>query len=78
MFNILAPATIEDHITLGFTRDLSSGNEWTLSFMYAPNNKVSGPATFTDPMNSGNPFDPTQTVDIDMDQWELEFSYGWR
>jgi hypothetical protein len=39
---------------------------------------VSGPATFTDPMNSGNPFDPTQTVDIDMDQWELEFSYGWR
>jgi long-chain fatty acid transport protein len=78
MFNILAPATIEDHITVGFTRGLSSGNEWTLSFMYAPNNKVSGPATFTDPMTSANPFDPTQTIDIDMDQWELEFSFGWR
>jgi len=78
MFNILAPATIEDHLTLGMTRALPSGNEWSLSFMYAFNNKVKGPATFTDPMNSGNPFDPTQTIDIDMDQWELEWSFGWR
>jgi long-chain fatty acid transport protein len=77
MFNILAPATIEDHITLGFTRGLPSGNEWSLSFMYALNKKVSGPASFN-PMTSGNPFDPTQTVSIDMDQWELEFSFGWR
>jgi long-chain fatty acid transport protein len=78
MFNILAPATIEDHITVGLTRALPSGNEWSLSFMYAMNNKVKGPATFTNPMTSGNPFDPTQTIDIDMDQWELEFSFGWR
>jgi long-chain fatty acid transport protein len=77
MFNILAPATIEDHITFGFTRGLPSGNEWSLSFMYALNKKVSGPASFN-PMTSGNPFDPTQTVSIDMDQWELEFSFGWR
>jgi long-chain fatty acid transport protein len=78
MFNILAPATIEDHITVGFTRGLPSGNEWSLSFMYAPNNKVTGPATFTNPMESGNPFDPTQEVSIDMNQWELEFGFGWR
>ncbi len=78
MFNILAPATIEDHITVGLTRALSSGNEWSLSFMYAPNNKVTGPATFVDPMNSGNPFDPTQEISIDMNQWELEFGFGWR
>jgi long-chain fatty acid transport protein len=78
MFNILAPATIEKHLTVGFTHALPSGNEYSLSFMYAPNNKVKGPATFTDPMNSGNPFDPTQTIDIEMDQWELEFSFGWR
>ena len=78
LFNILAPATIEDHITVGFTRGLASGNEWSLSFMYAMNNKVKGPATFINPMTSGNPFDPTQTVEIDMDQWELEWSFGWR
>jgi len=78
MFNILAPATIEDHLTVGLTRALPSGNEWSLSFMYAFNNKVKGPATFTDPMTSANPFDPTQTIEIDMDQWELEWSFGWR
>jgi long-chain fatty acid transport protein len=77
MFNILAPATIEDHITVGMTRALPSGNEWSLSFMYALNNKVTGPASMN-PMTSGNPFDPTQTVSIDMDQWELEFGFGWR
>jgi len=68
MFNILAPGVIEDHITAGFTRELTSGNEFSMSFMYAPNNKVAGL----------NPFDPTQTLSIDMDQWEVEFGFGWR
>ena len=78
MFNILAPATIEDHITVGLTRALPNGNEWSMSFMYALNNKVKGPASPMNPFESGNPFDPTQTVDIDMDQWEIEFAWGWR
>ena len=77
MFNILAPATIEDHLTFGFTKGLDSGNEWSMSFMYALNKKVSGPASF-DPMTSANPFDPTQTISIDMNQWEIEFGFGWR
>jgi long-chain fatty acid transport protein len=79
MFNILAPATIEDHLTFGFTRGLPSGNEWSMSFMYAFNNKVTGPASaIGDPTDTGNPFDPTQSISIDMDQWEIEFSFGWR
>lgn len=78
MFNILAPATIEDHLTFGFTHGLPSGNEWSMAFMYALNKKVSGPASPTNPMISGNPFDPTQTVSIDMNQWEIEFAFGWR
>jgi long-chain fatty acid transport protein len=68
MFNILAPATIEDHLTFGFTKGLSSGNEYSVALMYATGKKVSGI----------NPFDPTQTLSIDMDQWEIEFSFGWR
>ena len=68
MFNILAPGVIEDHLTFGFTRGLSSGNEFSMSFMWAFNKKVTGP----------NPFDPSQNIAIDMDQWEVEFSYGWR
>lgn len=68
MFNILAPATIENHITFGFTKGLSSGNEWSMSFLYALNKKVSGI----------NPLDPNQQISIDMDQWEIEFGFGWR
>lgn len=68
LFNILAPATIEDHLTFGFTKGLSSGNEYSVALMYAMNKKVSGL----------NTFDPTQTLSIDMDQWEIEFSFGWR
>ena len=78
LFNILAPATIEDHLTFGFTRGLPSGNEWSMAFLYAFNNKITGPASLTNPMASGNPFDPTQSIAIDMDQWEIEFAFGWR
>ena len=77
MFNILAPATIEDHVTLGFTPGTASGDEWSMSFMYARNKKVTGPAS-QNPMESGNPFDPTQSISLDMDQWEIEFTFGWR
>jgi long-chain fatty acid transport protein len=68
MFNILAPGVIEDHATFGFTRKLTSGDEFNMSFMYGFNKKVSG----------ANPLDPSQTIFFDMDQWEVEFSYGWR
>lgn len=78
MFNILAPATIEDHLTFGFTRALPSGNEWSLAFLYAFNNKITGPADLTNPFVTGNPFDPTQTISIEMYEWEIEFAFGWR
>ena len=68
MFNILAPGVIEDHLTFGFTRGLSSGDEFSMSFMWGFNKKVTGP----------NPFDPSQDIAIDMNQWEIELSYGWR
>jgi long-chain fatty acid transport protein len=68
LFNILAPGVIEQHVTLGFTRALSSGDEISMSLMYALNHEVTGT----------NPFDPTQTLSIDMDQFEIEFTYGWR
>lgn len=68
LFIILAPATIENHLTLGLTRDNCNHREWNFSFMYTSNTSVSGP----------NPFDPTQTITLEMDQFELEFSYGWK
>ncbi len=67
MFNILAPGIIEDHVTAGFTRKLSNGNELSMAFMYALNNEVSGTS----------PFDPTQTISFNMDEYEVELSYTW-
>lgn len=68
LFNILAPATFENYLTLGLTRDKGNHREWNFSFMCASNTSVSGP----------NPFDPTQTITLEMDQFELEFSCGWK
>lgn len=67
-FNILAPATIQSHITAGFTLNRTPNRDINLAIMYAPNKKVTGPQNF----------DPTQNVSFEMYQWEVEFSYGWR
>jgi long-chain fatty acid transport protein len=68
MFNILAPAVIEDHIALGFSKKNSKGGQLNFSFMYAPEGKVSGPKTF----------DTTQNIEIRMHQYEVELSYSWQ
>jgi len=68
LFNILAPGVIEEHFTFGFTRALSNDNDFNFAFMVAPNVSVSGP----------NTFDPSQTIEIEMDQYELAFSYSKR
>jgi len=67
LFNILAPAVVEDHVAVGFSKKTSSGGRWNFSFMYAPEGKQSGV----------NPFDPTQTIEIKMHQYEAELSYSW-
>lgn len=43
-FNILAPAVIEKHATLGFTHTMASGNELTVAYMHAFKNDVEGPS----------------------------------
>ena len=68
MFNILAPAVIEDHIAFGFSKKNSKGGQLNFSFMYALEGKVSGP----------NTFDPSQNIEIKMHQYEAELSYSWR
>jgi long-chain fatty acid transport protein len=75
MFNILAPATIEDHIAGGFTKKMGNG-ELNFSVMYAFDNSVTGPNFFDfDPTNIVG---PPQNIEISMYQWEVELSYSWR
>ena len=64
LFNLLAPAVVEDHITLGATVTTRLG-DITLEAMHAFGNSVKG----------HNPFDPSQTVRLSMEQFEI--GAGW-
>jgi long-chain fatty acid transport protein len=65
LFNVLAPGVMEQHITFGLTRKAGNGGEWNFSFMYAPENSVTGQSLF----------DPTQTIELEMSQLEFEVAY---
>jgi len=66
LFNILAPGVIEDHVTAGYTRQLDDKSSINFAAMYALENSVKGKS----------PFDPAQDIEIEMDQYELAFSYS--
>ncbi|UCE90453.1 MAG: outer membrane protein transport protein [Pseudomonadota bacterium] len=68
VFNILAPGVVEQHFTFGFTWDSGKSSEVNFAAMYAPNNSVSGT----------NKFRPDQNIEIEMTQFELEASWGYR
>src|SRR5512139_1965458 len=75
-FNILAPGVVEDHLTLGFTYTLASGNELSMSYMHAFSNDVSGASILPAfPPTSGA---PAGTETIEMDQNALGIQYSWK
>lgn len=72
--NILAPAVIENHATLGFTYTLASGNELTVAYMHAFKNDVTGYVSGgTDPV-----MDPAVDARIQMYQNSLGIQYSWK
>jgi long-chain fatty acid transport protein len=73
-FNILAPGVIEDHLTLGFTYTLASGNELTMSYMHGFSNDVSGASILPAFMGGA----PAGTETIEMDQNALGIQYSWK
>jgi len=73
MFNILAPGVIEQHVTFGFTRTFANNNELDFAFMYAFKNDVKG----DNPLDPPNDFGTGQTIELEMDQWEVSLGYSW-
>ena len=73
IFNILAPGVMEQHFTVGWTRQTRGGNALTFSVMYAPEVTVSGPNVFD--FTPAAPTTPPQTIELAMDQFEFEVSY---
>lgn len=67
LFNIVAPAVTENHITAGFTKMFGNDNELNFSFMYAPTGSVEG-------MNA---FDPAQMIKLEMSQLEFEIGFSF-
>ncbi len=68
-FNILAPAVIVHHATLGFTYTMPSGDELTMAYMHGFRNSVSG----TRPAGFGGGTDK-----IEMYQNSLGIQYSWK
>lgn len=66
LFNLLAPGVIEDHITAGYTRILNNNSEINIEVMHALKESVEG----------RNAFDPTQTIELEMQQFELGVSWS--
>ena len=66
-FNITAPGVIEQHYTLGFSKALNSGREFSMALMYAPEHCVSGPDLFT----------PGQTEELCMHQIAVNAGFSF-
>ena len=69
LFNILAPGVMEEHITVGFTRELGASKAFSMSLMHAPSVSVSGPSPLEIPGR--------QTIELEMEQLDLEFGFSW-
>lgn len=67
-FNIIAPGVLTTHYTLGMTYKLAGGNEFSMAYMHAKKNSITGQDTFAP---SG-----TTSTELTMSQNALELSYG--
>ena len=73
-FNIIAPAVVEDHYTLGLTWSLANNSELTFMYMYAPENTVKSTSAIPDAFNGGAPGGQS---DLSMSQTSYGVAYGW-
>ncbi len=70
LFNLLAPATIEEHITIGSTWTYKNGSEFTLYYMHAFENEVKGNSSIPPQMGGGE-----ANISMAQDAWGM--AYGW-
>jgi long-chain fatty acid transport protein len=72
LFNMLAPATTEKHITFGATYTLANKDELTFGFMHAFENTIEGPTAFRTTGTAG----PGVNAAISMSQTSMSVAYG--
>jgi len=69
-FNILAPGVVQDHLTLGLTRAMSSTSELSFMYMHAFEKKVDGSGSIPPGFGGGE-------ANLRMSQDSLGIAYGW-
>lgn len=69
LFNILAPAVIQQHAAIGFTRAMSDTQDLSFALTRAFPHTVSG----TSPAAYGG-----QNIELKMDQWQIATAYAWK
>jgi long-chain fatty acid transport protein len=69
LINILAPGVMEHHVSAGVTRLLGKGKALNLAITRAIPARVSGPNILEVP--------GFQSVELSMDQWEVDLSYSF-
>jgi long-chain fatty acid transport protein len=74
LFNMLAPATTEKHITFGATLARNANSDVTLTYMHAFKNTIEGPTAFRSTGTAG----PGVNAAISMSQTSLGLAYGTR
>lgn len=72
-FNVLAPAVVEKHLSLGFEKKLTPKSKLTGSYMHAFENTVEGAGT---PPAPGAPPLPLSAYDLTMDQNAVGIAYS--
>ena len=70
LFNILAPAVNQDHISFGLTREVGKTQEFNFSLIHALDNDVTGPNVLEAPGQ--------QTVKLEMSQWDIQAGWAWK
>lgn len=73
LFNMLAPATVEKHITFGATYTLQNKDELSFAFMHAFKKTITGPTAFPP---SGYSVTQGTNAAISMSQTSLSMAYG--
>lgn len=75
IFNILAPATVEQHLTFGATWAMANKAELSVSYMHAFSKGINGPINGVGGAGGGAVGYP---VNLKMDQNSLGIAYGWK
>ncbi|MEE9333128.1 MAG: outer membrane protein transport protein [Granulosicoccaceae bacterium] len=70
LFNIIAPATIEDHVTLGASWSINPASSITVSYMHALSNDINGQGSIVQPFGGGE-------ANLTMKQNAIGVAFNW-